>query len=134
MGMGDGVYLSLNQFSIFVFFLGEFRVDILNNPLERSKLHHSIRNLSPPKRLKPLIQPTINPLSQKTPTKNAQDQRLPGWGDPYPAMPSVDVTLFQPSRVPLAKGGIVVCMRTLIASQGQRRTSAMSSAEAEAAR
>ena len=51
-----------------------------------------------------------------------------------PAIPSVEVILFQPSRVPRANGGIVVCMRTLIASHGQRRISAKNSAEAEALR
>jgi len=52
----------------------------------------------------------------------------------YPAVPSVEVILLQPSKVPRAKGGIVVCIRTLIASQGHKRISAKNSAEAEAAR
>src|SRR5690348_8901266 len=39
-----------------------------------------------------------------------------------------------PEKVPVAKGGMVVCILTLIASNGQRATSAMSSADADAAR
>src|SRR5438552_16808520 len=51
-----------------------------------------------------------------------------------PAIPSELVILFQHSRVPRAKGGIVVCIRTLIASQGHKRISAKNSADADAVR
>lgn len=52
----------------------------------------------------------------------------------YPAVPSLAVIVDKPENVPLANGGIVVCMRTLTASNGQRAMSAMNSAEALAAR
>ena len=52
----------------------------------------------------------------------------------HPATPSEAVTLEIPLKVPVAKGGMVVCIRTLTASNGQRATSAMTSAEALATR
>lgn len=52
----------------------------------------------------------------------------------YPAVPSLPVIIEIPLNVPLAKGGIVVCIRTLTASKGQRATSAIISAEALAVR
>ena len=52
----------------------------------------------------------------------------------HPAVPSFEVMVDQPLKVPPAKGGIVVCIRTLIASNGQRPISAKNSADALAAR
>ena len=52
----------------------------------------------------------------------------------YPAVPSAALILEIPSRVPDAKGGRVVCVRTLTASNGHRAISAKNSAEAEALR
>jgi hypothetical protein len=52
----------------------------------------------------------------------------------YPAVPSLLVIRLMPSNVPVAKGGMVVCMRTLTASNGQSAMSAKNSAEALAAR
>jgi hypothetical protein len=43
-------------------------------------------------------------------------------------MPSVLVILFQPSNVPRANGGMVVCILTLIASHGHKSMSAINSA------
>ena len=48
--------LCLNEFSIFVFWFGESRVNVFNDSFKRSEFHHSIRNLSSPKRLQPFIQ------------------------------------------------------------------------------
>jgi hypothetical protein len=52
----------------------------------------------------------------------------------YPAVPSLPVIVEIPLNVPVANGGIVVCMRTLTASNGQRPISAKNSAEALAAK
>lgn len=52
----------------------------------------------------------------------------------YPAVPSLPVMVEIPLNVPLAKGGMVVCIRTFTASNGHRATSAMSSAVALAVR
>jgi hypothetical protein len=52
----------------------------------------------------------------------------------YPATPSLPMTWEIPEKVPLNSGGIVVCVRTLTASNGHRATSAMNSADALAAR
>ena len=51
-----------------------------------------------------------------------------------PPKPSLAVIVLIPSRVPFAKGGIVVCMRTFTASKGQSAISAKNSAEALAAK
>lgn len=53
---------------------------------------------------------------------------------PYPAVPSFPVMVEIPLNVPLANGGIVVCMRTFTASKGHKATSAMNSADALALR
>ena len=53
---------------------------------------------------------------------------------PYPLVPSAAVIVWRPFIVPVANGGMVVCIRTLTASKGQRATSATNSAEALAAR
>lgn len=55
-------------------------------------------------------------------------------GYPYPAVPSFPVTVEIPLNVPLANGGMVVCMRTLTASKGHKAISAMNSADALALR
>lgn len=52
----------------------------------------------------------------------------------YPDTPSLEITLESPVNVPLKSGGMVVCMRTLTDSNGQRATSAMNSADALAVR
>ena len=52
----------------------------------------------------------------------------------HPAVPSLPVIVEIPLNVPVAKGGMVVCIRTLTASKGQRARSAMNSAEALAVR
>lgn len=57
-----------------------------------------------------------------------------GLAHSYPATPSFETMLEIPLKVDLNSGGIVVCVRTLTASNGQRATSAMSSAEALAVR
>lgn len=55
-------------------------------------------------------------------------------GFSYPAVPSFPVMVEIPLNVPLANGGMVVCMRTLTASKGHKATSAMNSADALALR
>ena len=52
----------------------------------------------------------------------------------YPAVPSLPVIVEIPLNVPVANGGIVVCILTLTASKGHRAMSAKNSAEALAAR
>ena len=52
----------------------------------------------------------------------------------HPAVPSLAVIVEIPLNVPEAKGGMVVCIRTLTASNGQSAISARNSAEALAAR
>ena len=54
--------------------------------------------------------------------------------DTHPAVPSLAVIVERPLKVPVANGGMVVCMRTLTASKGQRAKSAMNSADALAVR
>ena len=49
-------------------------------------------------------------------------------------MPSLAVIVDIPLKAPVAKGGMVVCIRTLTASNGQSARSAMASAEALAVR
>jgi hypothetical protein len=46
----------------------------------------------------------------------------------YPLMPSLATILLMPSLIVFANGGIVVCMRTFTASNGQRKRSARNSA------
>lgn len=53
---------------------------------------------------------------------------------PYPAVPSFPVMVEIPLNVPLANGGMVVCMRTLTASKGHKAMSAINSADALALR
>lgn len=52
----------------------------------------------------------------------------------YPPTPSFPVTIEIPCNVPRANGGIVVCIRTLTASNGHSAMSAKNSADALAAR
>lgn len=52
----------------------------------------------------------------------------------HPPTPSFPVMDEIPCIVPVKAGGMVVCIRTLTASNGHKPTSAMNSADAEAAR
>lgn len=87
--------------------LSEILVDLLDNLLERSKLDHGVGDLSEP---------------EGTQTLPETAQTLGGDN----LLPAVNR--------PLAKGGMVVWVRTLMASQGHRKMSAINSAVAEAAR
>jgi len=52
----------------------------------------------------------------------------------HPAVPSFPVMVVIPAKVPVVNGGMVVCIRTLTASNGQSATSAINSADALAVR
>jgi hypothetical protein len=53
-------YLSLDEFSVFVFLFGEFGVDIFDDSFEGGEFHHGIGDLSSPEGLQSLVQSTIS--------------------------------------------------------------------------
>lgn len=92
---------------------------------ERSELHHGIRNLTTPERVQTLVETATWSV------KSILELRL---FVSHPPTPSLPMIVLIPFRVPVNWGGIVVCMRTLTASKGQRAMSAKNSAEALAVR
>lgn len=111
-------------------------VDHLDNRLKRGKLHHRVGNLATPKWIQTLVQTgveTVNILLQRNHNLVWTTNFFFRWGT-YPETPSLATTEEIPLKVPRRSGGMVVCMRTLTDSNGQRATSAMNSAEALATR
>jgi hypothetical protein len=54
--MEKDIYLSLNQFSVFMFRFREFGVDVFDDTFERSEFHHRVRNLTTPERLETFVE------------------------------------------------------------------------------
>lgn len=131
------------------FFAGEVAVDGFDDGFEGGELHHGVGDLAAPKGVEAFVEAAdrrgwlglaamgrTGAVKGGTRERESGEKREAKWanGETYPATPSLPVMTERPENVPLAKGGMVVCMRTLTASKGQRARSAMNSAEALAAR
>jgi len=114
---------SLGSLSIITLLARQTMINHLDDRLERRELHHRVWDLATPKGIQAFVQ-SIG---------NEHESVLFRFGT-HPALPSIALIVEMPSSVPDAKGGIVVCVRTLTASNGQRAISAKNSAEAEALR
>lgn len=114
---------SLSASTILRFGFRHIAVDHLDNGLKRSEFHHGVWDLTAPERVQALVEAfaRINYQYRLFPLKKSVA---------YPAVPSLAVIVDSPLKVPDANGGIVVCIRTLTASNGQRAMSAKNSAEA----
>lgn len=114
----------LRGFGILVFGLGEGLVDHFDNSLERGEfLQQSVWSIQPP--CVPDLTIIVYGICL------AQSGPIPLYNPPTPSAATI---LLMPSKVPLAKGGIVVCIRTFTASNGHSPMSAKNSADAEPAR
>lgn len=117
---------SLSSLRVVGLLTGKAVVHHFDDGLKGSKFHHGVWDLTAPERIDALVKPSKEIRKQDCQSRNRHVT--------HPATPSALMILLMPSIVPVANGGIVVCMRTLTASRGQRPMSAKNSADAEPAR